>query len=186
MYFAHKGSRIYYHLFSLLRSFKHFMEITSQCIYCQVKFIYLTHLHILHNQQPFQLGFLPNWQWHLSFVERFASYQKVCGYFATSAANKLLLTMWIWFLIQSFHSLLLTFWEGIWVIKNFSCKITLISVLFPFWTNIKITFTHTHGAMIKSDYTINSYSCIFFNLLLFGSNYKTLMLERESLNSLCK
>ena len=139
MYFAHKGSRIYYHLFSLLRSFKHFMEITSQCIYCQVKFIYLTHLHILHNQQPFQLGFLPNWQWHLSFVERFASYQKVCGYFATSAANKLLLTMWIWFLIQSFHSLLLTFWEGIWVIKNFSCKITLISVLFPFWTNIKIT-----------------------------------------------
>ena len=139
MYFAHKGSRIYYHLFSLLRSFKHFMEITSQCIYCQVKFIYLTHLHILHNQRPFQLGFLPNWQWHLSFVERFASYQKVCGYFATSAANKLLLTMWIWFLIQSFHSLLLTFWEGIWVIKNFSCKITLISVLFPFWTNIKIT-----------------------------------------------
>ena len=139
MYFAHKGSRIYYHLFSLLRSFKHFMEITSQCIYCQVKFIYLTHLHILHNQQPFQLGFLPNWQWHLSFVEQFASYQKVCGYFATSAANKLLLTMWIWFLIQSFHSLLLTFWEGIWVIKNFSCKITLISVLFPFWTNIKIT-----------------------------------------------
>ena len=139
MYFAHKGSRIYYHLFSFLLSFKHFMEITSQCIYCQVKFIYLTHLHILHNQQPFQLGFLPNWQWHLSFVERFASYQKVCGYFATSAANKLLLTMWIWFLIQSFHSLLLTFWEGIWVIKNFSCKITLISVLFPFWTNIKIT-----------------------------------------------
>ena len=139
MYFAHKGSRIYYHLFSFLLSFKHFMEITSQCIYCQVKFIYLTHLHILHNQQPFQLGFLPNWQWHLSFVEQFASYQKVCGYFATSAANKLLLTMWIWFLIQSFHSLLLTFWEGIWVIKNFSCKITLISVLFPFWTNIKIT-----------------------------------------------
>ena len=139
MYFAHKGSRIYYHLFSFLLSFKHFMEITSQCIYCQVKFIYLTHLHILHNQRPFQLGFLPNWQWHLSFVEQFASYQKVCGYFATSAANKLLLTMWIWFLIQSFHSLLLTFWEGIWVIKNFSCKITLISVLFPFWTNIKIT-----------------------------------------------